>query len=855
MTNLPFKVEYAKTGNANCKVCKEKIDKGILRFGISLQSKFYDGHQTHWHHEECFFKKVIPKSIFDFERFNVLQYCDIKRLNAKIKSILSTILNNQGKKQLAESKPNELPLPSFNIEYSKTSSSTCRHCDQKILKDEIRISKSHYDPRFGDSLLWFHINCFIVKREDLLFTGNINDIPGFSMINENDQVLINKEIENSTNYLYVGKQVDDSDQYIEMIEGESRIFDHCRKALSVLNDNELKKLIDANFLLLSKSREECIDILADCMTCGVPETCPECKQGQIVLDTFYYKCIGDTSAWTQCTYRTETPQRKSMKIPCALGYIQVFKDYQHPGLQRHFYKPTSRIFTNSDSNSFQLIPRDIKESSNVSEAKRTKLKIKYGMDVDLNSGLENIAHVYKEQNNYYSVVLSKTHVDDNKNSFYKLQLLESDSKEKYWVFRSWGRTGTSIGGKKLENFTDSCEAKKHFEKIYVQKTKYRELSGHHFIKIPRAYVPVDINYDDISMSKINIESECNLPISVQGMIVKIFDRKIIENYLLQYDLDIKSMPLGKISKEQIKSGYNILSSLLEDFDKGDINIEKIKDSSNKLYTIVPHNFGLKYPPLLDNKDLIKKKLEMLDSLLEVEIVYDLLKSASDDIISPIESLYLSLNADIIPVDSSSMEYNVVMKYLKNTQHSLDYNIDIDELFKVTRAGEEDRYNKYKELHNKRLLWHGSRTTNIAGILSQGLRIAPPEAPATGYLFGKGIYFADMISKSAHYCLVNKNHPIGFALLCEVALGNSEKCYKAQHVTLTEDIHSVWGVGRIQPNPTGNVTLKNNIIVPLGMPINSASQSNLFYNEYIVYDVAQVNIKYLWMLNKKNNLQI
>lgn len=32
-----------------------------------------------------------------------------------------------------------------------------------------------------------------------------------------------------------------------------------------------------------------------------------------------------------------------------------------------------------------------------------------------------------------------------------------------------------------------------------------------------------------------------------------------------------------------------------------------------------------------------------------------------------------------------------------------------------------------------LLWHGSRLTNWVGILSQGLRIAPPEAPVTGYM--------------------------------------------------------------------------------------------------------------------------
>lgn len=35
--------------------------------------------------------------------------------------------------------------------------------------------------------------------------------------------------------------------------------------------------------------------------------------------------------------------------------------------------------------------------------------------------------------------------------------------------------------------------------------------------------------------------------------------------------------------------------------------------------------------------------------------------------------------------------------------------------------------------NRMLLWHGSRLSNWAGILSQGLRIAPPEAPVTGYM--------------------------------------------------------------------------------------------------------------------------
>lgn len=51
-----------------------------------------------------------------------------------------------------------------------------------------------------------------------------------------------------------------------------------------------------------------------------------------------------------------------------------------------------------------------------------------------------------------------------------------------------------------------------------------------------------------------------------------------------------------------------------------------------------------------------------------------------------------------------------------------------QIFKVKREGEYQRYRPFEELPNRQLLWHGSRATNYAGILSQGLRIAPPEAP-------------------------------------------------------------------------------------------------------------------------------
>ncbi|KMY87081.1 uncharacterized protein Dsimw501_GD27421, isoform B [Drosophila simulans] len=57
-------------------------------------------------------------------------------------------------------------------------------------------------------------------------------------------------------------------------------------------------------------------------------------------------------------------------------------------------------------------------------------KVKDGLAVDPDSRLEDIAHVYVDSNNKYSVVLGLTDIQRNKNSYYKVQLLKADKMEK-----------------------------------------------------------------------------------------------------------------------------------------------------------------------------------------------------------------------------------------------------------------------------------------------------------------------------------------------------------------------------------------------------------------------------------------
>uniref|UniRef100_H2YR29 Poly [ADP-ribose] polymerase n=1 Tax=Ciona savignyi TaxID=51511 RepID=H2YR29_CIOSA len=199
----------------------------------------------------------------------------------------------------------------------------------------------------------------------------------------------------------------------------------------------------------------------------------------------------------------------------------------------------------------------------------------------------------------------------------------------------------------------------------------------------------------------------------------------------------------------------------------------------------------------------------------------------------------------------SEEFKMVEKYTQLTHASThdQYTLSIEQLFKINRKRLLSRFRPFQSLFNHKLLWHGSRLTNYAGILSQGLRIAPPEAPVTGYMFGKGLYFADMVSKSANYCATSARNTVGLAMLADVALGNSYELTEAKNVRkLPKSTHSVKGLGKTEPDPSTHVTLDSGVVVPMGKGVNADlgkhKDTSLLYNEYIVYDVAQVNLKYL-----------
>ncbi|CAG8115131.1 unnamed protein product, partial [Penicillium nalgiovense] len=257
--------------------------------------------------------------------------------------------------------------------------------------------------------------------------------------------------------------------------------------------------------------------------------------------------------------------------------------------------------------------------------------------------------------------------------------------------------------------------------------------------------------------------------------------------------------------------------------------------------------------------------DLLEALTDMDVANEIMVSSKeDDDTHPLDRQFQSLGMEeMTELDHKSTEFSELENYLQNSRgetHSMSYKVI--NIFRIERQGENDRFNSspYAKIQNsdRRLLWHGSRSTNFGGILSQGLRIAPPEAPVNGYMFGKGVYLADTSSKSANYCCPYNSRGMGLLLLCDTELGAPMLELDGGNYNAGEEAHkagkiATLGRGRNIPGGWKDAGCLNPALQGVTMPdvaigcSKDAQDRGLYYNEYIVYDVAQIRQRYLFQV--------
>ena len=463
------------------------------------------------------------------------------------------------------------------------------------------------------------------------------------------------------------------------------------------------------------------------------------------------------------------------------------------------------------------------------------------------------AHIHVSDGYLLWFTLNQTDLQNNSNKYYIMQLLKHDTMNSFFLISRSGRVGYE-NKKELKCFLVEEKAIDEFKNTFYDRTGYLWKDRFNMTKKEGKYdyveMEIDKELDDVKKEEIMTTSSQKMDIRVETFINMIYDLKMFEETMKKFKIDTDKAPLGKISKNQINKAYSVLSQIHELIKNNIPSSDKqyIKLSSD-FYTFIPTSHGNQKLPAITNESQFKEKCELLDILGEMEVVGNIMSKISLGS-SKTWQQYQSLNAEITPLEDNKM-IDIIHKYMRQTKGSThSYNLNIKQIYEIERKNEIERFDKNKSIGNRQLLWHGSRLSNFVGILSQGLRIAPPEAPSTGYMFGKGVYFANSVTKSVQY--MHAENGTGVILLCEVLLGSQYQKKQSEYITqLSSGYHSTWGMGTSTPDVKATVILDDGLIIPLGNLVASGhSGLSLAYDEFIVYDIAQIRIRYAIILDVK-----
>ena len=479
--------------------------------------------------------------------------------------------------------------------------------------------------------------------------------------------------------------------------------------------------------------------------------------------------------------------------------------------------------------------------------------------------------IYVANNSVYAVTLNMTDLsvgDRGKNSLYIMQLLQHKTKKtKYALFLKWGRIGSEPNFK-VDDYNSPAPMIRIFEEKFYQMTKnhWESYMQNEFEKKPNGYVPVDLDSDDADDEEAEktkevseavkerrrklaeVSKTAKLDPRVAELISLIFNKEMINKQMEDMKIDTKKMPLGQLSKKALREGMELLEKIEALIKDVGYSPAKLADLCNQFYTKVPHDFGNNRPPVIDDKEKLQAKFDLLDVLMDIEVAARMLEAESE-VEDPLMKKYKELGNTISALDHDSEEFKRLATYVHNTEDSVK--LKILDIYKVCRHGEEELFSAHHSLDYRKLLFHGSSVAVFPAILSGGIKIMPH----SGGRVGRGNYSADMIYKSQGYC--GKHGRLGLILLNEVALGKVNRIYQdnSRLVVAPSGHQSVLACGQIHPDPKKDyvdTTLSPSghpVIIPQGTKINQpdAQRSSFIHNEYLVYDATQVHMRYLLRL--------
>lgn len=218
----------------------------------------------------------------------------------------------------------------------------------------------------------------------------------------------------------------------------------------------------------------------------------------------------------------------------------------------------------------------------------------------------------------------------------------------HYTWSRWGRVGEN-GQSSLIISSTLKDALSLFEKKFKDKSG---LKWENRLDTPKdgKYTFIEKNYeeeDDEPKAKNGkakkepskgsppVESKLTQPL--QNLMSFIFNQDHITNALRAMDYDAEKLPLGKLSERTLKNGFSILKELSELMLDHDLAVSKYgttfikaaENLSNRYFTTIPHVFGRNRPPILSTGPQIKKEVELIEALTDMDVANEIMTEAME----------------------------------------------------------------------------------------------------------------------------------------------------------------------------------------------------------------------------------
>ncbi|XP_060082322.1 poly [ADP-ribose] polymerase 2-like isoform X2 [Ylistrum balloti] len=370
---------------------------------------------------------------------------------------------------------------------------------------------------------------------------------------------------------------------------------------------------------------------------------------------------------------------------------------------------------------------------------RTVIVKKGAAPVDPECSLAGKAEVFTEGKDVWDCMLNQTNVSNNNNKYYLIQLL-NEGKSKYYVWQRWGRVGYNGQNNLVPFGGDLDKAKQVFSKKFSDKTKNDWALRDNFVKIPGKYDLLKMDYgskegddemDAGPSGSIDKDVECppsKLEQSLQDLVNLICDIKSMEEAVIEMKYDAKKAPLGKLTTEQVKAGYAALKVIDTCITNNDFGT-RLSRACDDFYTRIPHEFGMRTPPVIRTKEVVELKMQLLEALSDIEIAIKTLKMG-DRSENPVDRHYHSLKCKMEPMDHNGDDFKMIKDYLFNTHAAThnQYKYEVLDIFEVDKEGEATVFKDY----GNRSLWDRLMTYSTLIIMQPS---CPPANTAQGAWVG------------------------------------------------------------------------------------------------------------------------